>query len=85
MESWRKVPMPEARERAAAALDHYAKAGGASSVGEAVRLLMRVVMQAHHQTVLAMTPSGLSSLTGSLPSTDGAAGASSTTPVTPTP
>lgn len=84
-DSWRKVPMPEARERAAAALDHYAKAGGASSVGEAVRLLIRVVMQAHQQTVLAMTPSGLSSLIGSPPSTDGAGDASSTTPATPTP
>lgn len=84
-DAWRKVPMPEARARAHAALEHYAKAGGASSVGEAVRLLIRVVMQAHQQTVQAMVPSDLSSLIGSPPSMDGAAGTSSTTSATPTP
>lgn len=85
-DDWRKVPMAEARERATRALDHYAKAGGASSVGEAVRLLMRIVMQAHQQTVMAMTPSDSSSLIGSAPSMGASpAAASSTTSATPTP
>jgi hypothetical protein len=84
-ESWRKVPMQEARERAAAALEHFAKAGGASSVGEALRLLMRIVMQAHQQTVMAMTPSASSSLIGSPPSMDGPGETSSTASPTGTP
>jgi hypothetical protein len=85
-DAFRKVPMPEARARATRALDHFAKAGGATNVGEAVRLLMRIVMQAHQQTVMAMTPSAFSSLIGSAPSTgDSPAAASSTTSATPTP
>ena len=55
--------MTEARKRATAALDHFAKAGGAGSAGEAVRLLVQIAMQAHQQTVVAMAPSALSSLT----------------------
>lgn len=83
--AWRKLPMPEARERVSAALDHFAKAGGAGSAGEAWRLLTRIVMQAHQQTIQAMTPSDLSSLIGLPPNMDGAGEPSSTTPATPTP
>jgi hypothetical protein len=83
--AWRNVPMPEARERATAALDHFAKAGGATSAGEAMRLVAKVVMQAHQQAVQAMLPSDSSSLIGSLTSTDGLDEPSSTTPATATP
>lgn len=84
--AWRTLPMPDARARVSAALDHFAKAGGASSTGEAWRLLMQIVMQAHQQTVIAMTPSDLSSLTGSAPHMGASpAETSSTIPATPTP
>ena len=68
-----RLPLPEGRERAAAAFRHLAKEADAPS-GEALRLLAQAVWQAFNQAAAQMAPSvssGLSSLTGSLEPTDG--------------
>lgn len=68
-----------ARQRAQAALEHFARAAG-SGPGKAGGLLLRALIQAIEQAVSSL---GLqrapSSLTGSPPNTDGAAETSSTT------
>lgn len=78
-----ELPMPEARARARAALDHLAKAAGASSSGEAWGLLTRTVGQAFSHAMVAFAPilQGAEhvSLTGSLPNTDGQSTPSSMT------
>jgi hypothetical protein len=78
-----ELDMDDARPRARAALEHYSKAAGAQSAGEAWGLLTRAVGQAFNQAMTTIGPtlqgSGSSSLTGSPPSTDGPDETSSTT------
>lgn len=69
----RALDLEEARARAACALDHLSVKAGAGP-GEGMRLLARTVWQALQQAAEGMAPtvtSGLSSLTGSPPPTDG--------------
>lgn len=84
----RALELPEARRRAAAALDHFAIAAGASSGPEAWALLTRTVGSAFQEAMKQLAPtlaSDSSSLTGSPPPTDGNGASSSTTPPTGTP
>jgi hypothetical protein len=84
-----ELAMDEARQRAYDALEHYAKAAGQGSLGEAVGLLTRLVGQAFQQAMLTLAPtlqgSPSSSLTGSPPSTNGDGAKSSTSSPTSTP
>ena len=76
----RALDLDEARARAVSALDYLSEKAGAGS-GEGLRLLTRVVWQALNQAAEQMTPvisSGLASLTGSPPPTDGPTDTSST-------
>jgi hypothetical protein len=77
--------LADARDRSQAALEHFA-AGAGAGPGKAVGLLLQALGQAMMQATSALgLQRGPSSLTGSPPSTDGLAAASSTTPLTATP
>lgn len=78
----RRLELADARTRAAAAMDHFAQAAGASS-GEALGLIVQTIWKLVHQAVSPISTS--SSLTGSPEPTDGADDASSTTPAGATP
>lgn len=83
----RNLTLPDARARAGAALEHFAKATG-HTPGEAVALLTRTVGSAFQEAMRQLAPrleSASASLTGSPPPTAGPDGPSSTTPATPTP
>lgn len=78
----RRLDLEEARTRAKDALELLAAKSGAGS-GEGVRSLVAAIWRALTQAAETTTPSegwGLSSLTGSLEPTDGAAATSSTAP-----
>lgn len=83
-----KLPLADARARAARAMQNLAEGAGTSE-GEAWSLLTSTVRQAFDNAVMAMADrmqtAPLESLTDSHATTDGPAGESSTTPGTPTP
>lgn len=67
----RKIPMGEARDRASAALEHFARESTGASLGEAVRLLTGTVGQALKEAIDQMTGSASSSSTLSAGHTGG--------------